>query len=327
MSEFGPLRPTDLVALAAFARRGRQNEAWTWNRLGAPPRGLPLLPLLAAPLVPWRGRRATLVYRQRRSIRGLVSLQRLHGRGAGHVDQLVLPGADTDRVALALLDRVSAVAARAGMTKVYLRLAAGSVAIAAARDAGFVPYATEHLLHLDGAPPNAPPALGSGRMLRGRERADDHALYRLYNAATPAATRMIEALSLSEWLGAAEPRSGSRGAADLVLDIGGGEVGAWVRTARSRVAARLDLLIAPDLWPATEALVAWGLHDLGGDLPVLALVREYAAPVLERMASMGFVAVADFRLLAKRLAQPVPATEAARAPGAVRGAAKPAVTM
>ncbi|MFN8556242.1 MAG: hypothetical protein U0531_02455 [Dehalococcoidia bacterium] len=109
-------------------------------------------------------------------------------------------------------------------------------------------------------------------MLRGRERADDHALYRLYNAATPAATRMIEALSLSEWLGAAEPRSGSQGAADLVLDIGGGEVGAWVRTARSRVAARLDLLIAPTSGRQRGRTRRWGCTTSAVTCTGLALV-------------------------------------------------------
>jgi hypothetical protein len=203
--------------------------------------------------------------------------------------------------------------------KLFLRVEAGSDLIPPARKAGFVSYATEQLLRLDRPGDPAVP-LAEGITLRSRESADDHALFQLYNAVAPAEVRMVEAMTYAEWTAAAEKRTGGRGAADVVAERDG-RIVARVRTCRTGGVGRLDLVVAPDAWPDTDALCTWAIRDLGARRPLFTAVAGYARPVAERMQAAGFTPAGDFTLLAKRLLHPVWSTQP------VRGRVKPVATV
>jgi hypothetical protein len=311
MSTTRTVRPTDVVALVSFDGKIYPNEARTWERLGSEPEPPSVIGSAVEQWFSFATGRHTWVSIQGQTILGLISARRRGTRAAWEVDCLIAAAADVDRVALSLFDRLSAEAVRAGVQKLFLRLEAGSDLLTPARKAGFAPYATEHLLRLDSEGETGYP-LPEGLTLRSRERVDDHALFQLYNAVAPPDTRRIEALTLSEWHAAAEKRSGGRGAADLVAERDG-RIVARVRTYRGGDEGRLDLVIAPDVWPATDALLAWAIRDLGTKRPIFGAVAEYARPVAQRMVAAGFEPAGEYTLLAKRLVHPLFSTQPVRA--------------
>ena len=311
MSTTRIVRPTDVVALVSFDGKVYANEARTWERLGAEPEQPSVIGNAVEQWFSFATGRHTWVSIQGQTILGLISARRRGTRSAWEVDCLIAADADTDRVGLSLFDQLSAGAARAGVHKLFLRLEAGSDLLTPARKAGFVSYSTEHLLHLDGEGEAGCP-LPEGLTLRPRERVDEHGLFQLYCNVAPPDTRMVEAMTLNEWNAAAEKRSGGRGAADLVAEREG-RIVARVRTYRGGPTCRLDLVVAPEEWPSTDALLGWAIRDLGARRPIFAAVAEYARPVAERMIAAGFEPAGEYTLLAKRLVHPVFSTQPVRA--------------
>jgi len=149
--------------------------------------------------------------------------------------------------------------------------------------------------------------------LRPYAKGDAYALYQLYSRATPAEARRVEAATFQEWLAAQEERSRGRGRLNLVAEHQSRAM-AWVRASREADLGRVDLLVHPDVWPETDALLAAGLSAMRQEHPVFALVREEAAPVRERLAGAGFLPAGDYVSMAKRLAVPVRALRPRRVP-------------
>lgn len=319
MRAIRPVRPTDLVALVSFEGRVYPNEARTWDRLGTDEDGSRVLSAAVDQWFSFATRHRTWISIRGQTILGMVSARNLGTPAAWEIDTLIPASAEVEDVTLSLLEQVSAGAARAGTQKLFLRLEAGSDLIWPARKAGFVPYRMETLLRLDDAGA-FDAAMPEGANLRPREKADVHGLFQLYCRVAPAAARMIEATTLTEWEAATERRSGGRGSADLVLEREGRITG-WLRTARAGGACRLDLMLDPAEWSATDALTTWALRDLGRRRPVLCVVGDHARPVQERLVTGGFQPAGEYELFAKRLAQPV------RVPRAVRATAKPVATV
>ena len=296
------VRPTDIVALVAFDGRVFPNEAHPWDRLGRTDERPRVLGSAFEQWFSFATGRATWVSVQGQTVRGVVSARRRATRLAWEIDTLIAAAEDPAAVAFTLFDQVVAGAARAGALKIFLRLEAGSDLLPAAHHAGFLSYARETLLRLDGPhPTDAPPPQ---LRLRPREKGDAYALYQLYNKATPAEVRRMEAATFQEWLTVQDVRSRGRGRVDLVGEQQSRAL-AWVRASREADLGRLDLLIHPDAWPETEAVLAAGLAGLRQDRPVYCLVRDYAAPVRRRLEASGFVPAGDFVCLVKRLARPV----------------------
>ena len=322
MSSTRSVRPTDLVALVSFDGRVYPNEARTWERLGSD-RGAPhLLTSAAQQWFSFATGRHTWISVEGQTIRGLVSARRRGARVAWEVDCLIVASEDGEHVCLRLFDQLTAGAAHAGVQKLFLRLESGSDLLPSARKAGFVPYATEHVLRLDGDRPDAQlvgTPLPAGIILRPREKPDEFALFQLYTHATPPDAQLHEASNLTEWKAATERRVGGRRSADVVAEHEG-KVVAWLRTSRG-TPGRLDLIIDPVIWPAADALIAWGMRELGAGRPIVAALPSYARPVVERLESAGFVQEEENALLAKRLTQLI------RAPRPVRAAVKPVATV
>lgn len=313
MSAARTVRPTDLVALVSFDGRIYPNEARTWDRLGCRPEPPSVLGSAVEQWFSFATGRHTWISIQGQTIRGLISARPRGTRAAWEVDCLIAATADPERVALDLLERVSAGGARHGVQKVFLRLEAGSDLIRPARKAGFVPYATERLLRLNGAACLAEElSLPAGVILRPRERHDDVALFQLYSRVVPQPVRMVEAATLAEWQAAQERRRAGRRAADLVGQRDD-RIVLHLRAGRVGDAGRLDLTTETTAVEELDALVAWGLRELGPYRPVYAVVPGYNRSLEERLLAAGFEPAGEYELLAKRLAQPVRVTSPARA--------------
>lgn len=313
MSAARTVRPTDLVALVSFDGRVYPNEAHTWDRLGCRPEPPSVLGSAVEQWFSFATGRHTWISIQGQTIRGLISARPRGTRAAWEVDCLIAATADPERVALDLLERVSTSGVRHGVQKVFLRLEAGSDLIRPARTAGFVPYTTERLLRLSGAAYLAEElSLPAGLILRPRERRDDAALFLLYNRVVPRSVRMVEAATLAEWQAAQERRRAGRRTADLVGERDD-RVVLHLRVGRVGDVGRLDLMAETTVPAELDALVAWGLRELGSCRPVYAVVQGYDRPLEERLLAAGFEPAGEYELLAKRLAQPVRVTSPARA--------------
>ena len=316
-------RPTDIVALVAFDGRIFPNEARPWDQLGCTTAGPHVLTSAFEQWFSFATGRATWVSVQGQTVRGVISARRRASRLAWEIDTLIAAADDPAAVALTLLSQVVAGAVRAGAHTIFVRVEAGSDLLPAAHQAGFVSYARETLLRLDSPwslDAVTPPAGSRGAdtpsaalMLRPRLKGDAYALYQLYCRATPAAVRQVEATTFQEWLAAREERSRGRGRVDLIAEYQSRAM-AWVRASRDADLSRLDLLVHPDAWPATEDLLAAGLAGLRQDRPVYTLVREDARPVQQRLEAAGFARAGEYVSLAKRLALPVRELRVRRVP-------------
>jgi hypothetical protein len=304
-----PARPTDIVPLVAFDGRVFPNEAHPWDRLGCAPAGPHVLGSAMEQWFSFATGRRTWVSVQGQTVRGVVSARKRATRLAWEIDTLIAADEDAESIGLMLFDQVVAGAARAGVHKLFLRLETGSDLLPAAHRAGFISYARETLLELDGEhPTDAPPPK---LRLRPHQRGDAYTLYQLYCKATPAEVRQVEAATFQEWLAAYEERSRGRARLSLVAEHQSRAM-AWVRASREANLGRLDLLVHPDAWPETDALLAAGLSRLRPGQPVFCLVRDHAQPVRERLEAAGFTATCEYVCLAKRLALPVRALQPRR---------------
>jgi hypothetical protein len=309
------------VPLVAFDGRVFPNEAHPWDQLGHTPEGPHVLGSAIEQWFSFATGRYTWVSVQGQTVRGVVSARRRGTRLAWEIDTLIAADDNVEGVAMMLFDQAVAGAARAGVHKLFLRLESGSDVLPAAHRTGFVSFARESLLRLD--PPHPSDAPPPSIALRPYEKGDAFPLYQLYSRATPADTRRVEAVTFQEWLAAQEERCRGRGRLNLVGEHTSRAV-AWVRSSRGAELGRVDLLLHPDIWPETEALLAAGLSALRRDRPVYCLVREEAAPVRERLLRVGFVPAGEYVSFAKRLATPVRELRPRRVP--VHALVKPLIT-
>jgi hypothetical protein len=297
-----PARPSDIVPLVAFDGRVYPNEAHTWDRLGNTPQGPHVLGSAFEQWFSFATGRPTWVSVQGQTVRGVVSARRRASRLAWEIDSLIAADENVESIALTLLDQVVGGAVRAGAHKLFLRLEAGSELLGAAHRAGFVPFARETLLKLCG--PHPAEVSPSTLHLRPHQKGDAYTLYQLYTRSTPVEARRVEAATFQEWLAAQEERGRGRGRVNLIGEQQSRAM-AWVRAGRDGDVGRLDIVVHPDSWPETEALLTAGLQGLRHDQPVFCVVRDHALPVRERLEAAGFTPIGEYVCLAKRLALPV----------------------
>jgi hypothetical protein len=315
-----PARPTDIVPLVAFDGRVFPNEAQPWDRLGCALAGPHVLGSAMEQWFSFATGRRTWVSVQGQTVRGVISARKRATRLAWEVDTLIAADEDVDSIGLMLFDQIVAGAARAGVHKLFLRLEAGSDLLTAAHRAGFISYARETLLAKSG--PHSANLPTTGLYVRPHQKGDAYALYQLYSKATPAEVRQFEAATFQEWLAAQEERSRGRGRVDLIGEQHSRAM-AWVRASRDAEQGRIDLMIDPEAWTETDALLALGLGSLRPEKPAFCLVREYARPVREHLESAGFDKAGEYVSLVKRLALPIQALRPRRV--AVRALVPPLI--
>jgi len=294
MTTARPLRPTDLVALAAS--RLQFNEAVTWDHLGRSREGSRLLWPAVESWATLNARPHLWVCTRRGLLVGAASARPRGGRLAWEIDRLALAsGADPD-VAATLLNAAAADAMAERVTRIFLRLRRERVEALGARRAAFAPYLTERLyaLHGDLISDGGDVALP----WRRRQRIDGFPLFRLYNAVTPLSVRQHEAISYAEWIAAQERRG--RCKLDHVL-LQNGEAQAWVRAVTDGAVGRIDLVLGPEVADVADALLAQAVRALGARRPIYALVPAYAEATAALLERHGFVVEETYTSLVRRL--------------------------
>ena len=307
-----PLRPTDLPVLASLWARGKLplsggeavafcNEARVWERLGLEEHSVALLERALQQWAPIGSGRLSWVAVRGLAIRGVASARRRARRSVWEVDHLVgAPG--EEGACVGLLEELARGLGRSGVEKVFLRLGAHSRLLDAARSAGFLPYLSEPLWRLeqpsqglDGPPlPMRLSALGGADLLP---------LFQLYNATVPATVRRCEALTLREWAAMQE-----RGRCQHLVLEKDGRLSAWLRLARHNGAGCFALLASRRQDAPLDNLLVTAMHYLHppkADRPIFCLVPEYERGLAARLADLGFQPVAEYAVLANRLARPI----------------------
>lgn len=310
MTTARPVRPTDLVALVSFDGRVYANEAHTWDRLGRR-EGARLLENALEQWFSFATGRHTWISVEGLTIRGVISARARGSRLAWEVDCLIIASDDVQPTLDALVEQLLDAATRAGTLRIFLRLEAGSATLEAARTLGFMPYVHETLLQLAEPAPELP--LDPALTLRKRTRADGFALFRLYNAVTPESVRRYEAATYAEWIAGQERRSQGRGKHDLVAEQDGRLV-AWLCAVPDGEIGRIDLLLHPDAAAHGPTLLAHAARLLGERRPLYSLVPRYAENLLALHREQGFVPVAEYAGMVKRLVTPIKEAKPVRVP-------------
>ena len=305
------LRPTDLVGLTLFLRRaaGEEITAHTWPKVQPESGHLPLQQALWQSLGqgPTRGRAwvataggkivGLAVGRARSS--GLVwDVEHLHAAEGAH------------DAAADLLERACQEAVARGARRVFVEMPVGSRGADVARRAGFERYTESSVYRL--APPFRVPASDHFEG-RPRLRADEHALFRLYNAALPAVVRSAEAMSYEEW--SALHRGPKRWAPTLIGDrhqyvweLGEGLAG-WLEVVYGQKSQFREFLVHARYESLLDRFVGYALKQVSAKAAVYSAVREYQAGLGSALERVGFKLAGRYDIYVRQLAVRVPERE------------------
>ena len=307
-----PFEPPDALRCALAARRGMSaNLALTLSELrGAEPFGAAMASLALRALSP-RSRKRAWTWTRGNRIRAVCAARPRSGPKSWEVAHLYADSIDEWAI-VEMLERVSAACAEGGAERVFLRADADGDVPSIARAAGFFSRMRE-TLYAGGVPPNAAPSglLSAGARLRKRLPSDDYALFRLYSAATPVATRQLAGMTLEQWAASRERAPGR--ADERVLEMEGGALAGYVGTRRGFGGGSLELLVHPDYAALTDDLLEAALAALGGVRRVAALAPEHLPRVGDALERKGFAPQAELATLIKSAARTVGRLEAASA--------------
>lgn len=273
--------PPDLAALPTRAAAG-----------GQPPlRGY----ALALERIRYKRSSVGLASIEKGKLLGIVSARQGKGPTAWTVDHLAV--LEEDNGALGeLLGAASASAAKRGAERLLLRLPDEWTLQKAVAQAGFAATTQVLLLTLPGRSPlsKEEPLLNT----RLRRVGDDHALFRLYNACTPAEVRFKIGLTMQQWRDAEEPET--RRTRQLVVERGG-EIAAWLRFDDHYGWKRVRTMLRPAEILDPSSLVTYVVRS-GGRRGVLWEVPEYQTELHLLLERMGFEVSTCYRLMVKTLA-------------------------
>jgi hypothetical protein len=127
---------------------------------------------------------------------------------------------------------------------------------------------------------------------RPRLRADEQALFQLYNAVVPAPVRAAEAMTHEEWSALYPGRkrwqpsfTGAR--QQYVWELGTSLVG-WLEITYGQRSQFMDLLVHPRYEDASDRLLRYAMLQMSTKAPVYALARDYQAPLASALQRAGF---------------------------------------
>ncbi len=299
-----PLRPTDMVGLALFHRRagGTEIAAHTWPRVDPESGRIPYLSLVSAALARRPGgERAWLAEGES----GTAGFAVARPRAGGLVwDLLHLHAAsDADQAAVELAERAIAHAGNHRARRVFFETPSGTRGDLVARRAGFEHFTCTGLYALA---PGFEVRKTDTFEARPRLRADEQALFQLYNAAVPAPVRAAEALTLEEWQALYPGQrfwqpslAGAR--QQFVWELGTSIVG-WMEVVFGQRSQYLNVLVHPRYEDATDKLLRYALLQVSPKVPVYLSVREYQVALGSAAEREGFRLVEEHELYVKLLA-------------------------
>ena len=310
-----PLTLTDTVRLVSLAgsewvvRRGRLPEAAS-HPSGALVKGLPSFSPAAfmRDRLAERRKESTWISVDGRRISGLASACRRAGPTTWGVEHLVAVPGKEERCC-ELLEALASYAGEQGAERVFLRLPDEWRLIDLARRSGFVPCT--QLLAFTLAGRDALLGILPIQSYRVRLPGDDHSLFGIYCATTPAEVRTGIGLTLQQWLDGQEP--GGKRTREFVVEQDG-SIRAWIRLVNHRRDVRVKTMVDPKWEQDLRSLVAFVLDQAGSrsvswEVPVY---QEVLRLTLERV---GFQSSTTYQLMVKSLVARV--KEPATAPASV----------
>lgn len=240
---------------------------------------------------------------------GLASARKRSGPTTWFVDHLALPGGDASLCEL--LGSVSEYATKHGVERLFLRLPDEWDIQKLACQSGFV-VSTQVLL---ATLPGRSPLYKDGPAVQARVRRseDDHGLFRLYNACTPAEVRYKTGLTLQQWKDGEEQKT--RRTREVVVTHDD-DVVAWVRLDYHQGWTKVCAMTHPRGQVDIPSLVAYVVRS-GGRKGIVWEVPEYQADLHLLLERMGFEISGCYRLLVNSLAPMIKEPAWAPAPTSV----------
>ena len=210
---------------------------------------------------------------------------------------------EEERLPRGLFDLCAARVSEGGGERLFLRTLLDSEADRAAQRSEFVRTHVEEAYRSER--PLRAGAGGVSLLLRPALPSDEQALFRLYNAAVPAAVRSAAGLTLAQWRDSQEHGWGEE---RTYLWEGSGQARGWVRLAHRGEDLVIDALLHPDdagtapVLAGDAARLAWGharaVWAVEGYQPALALALKRAG------WKLGAACSVSVRPVAKRVDEP-----------------------
>jgi hypothetical protein len=291
-----PLYPTDLLSYLFLSREELPNQAITRNSLL---RKSPFSPVVF--LEHWlhlRGRRHTLVSVEGGRPSSVVSVKRCAAPTVWQIDYLK---ADDEVRCIALLDRLSAVAAEWGVRKLFLRLPATTPLADGARRACFSCYTKDYLYRHVDEPRRSITAPPEPYQVRTRDRSDEHGLFKLYIAAVPLPVRTAEGMTLEEWQGSREQGSWLDERREFVLQ-GRGSLAGWLQITATKGKGCFNIVSHQLGEDGLGWLVNYALMFLDGKSPIYCVVPTFQGQLTGILESNGFEQVTECDTMLKEVA-------------------------
>lgn len=187
-----------------------------------------------------------------------------------------------------------------GAKRLYARLPSGSTLIDSARNTGFAPYATEHVLICsDSAASKASPDV------RRQTPSDVWSIHQLYMAVVPRQVQYAEAVTSHYWDANAHQQADERVTGWLFED--GNQILGYVRITSRSDRHVLEFIINPDHRDVIKELVQSALAHISTTpkRTMFAVIRTYQAELLPVLEKFGFMHWQEQQVLVKYTTAPV----------------------
>ena len=222
----------------------------------------------------------------------LAVASRMAGPQSWELSRLQVSAGAEDCVA-GVLTAVFASALKRSATHMSARVLAGDPAGNELSRAGLHPAHAETLYRGQGSGARIDPPRG----IRPREAEDEHGIFRLYSACTPAEVRALEGMTIEQW---SASRWDGPGQSDEYVLESGHRISGWLRVIALSTATDLSIMVHPEC-PDQDAAA---LTDLGLALapaggPVMTLVPDYQPAVGRAAGGAGLTAEAEFEVHAR----------------------------
>ena len=248
------------------------------------------------PMRYWLGvgeRRQSWVDTRGLKVKGLVSAKTRGGRSVWEIDQLVLPP-DFAQEEMDLLHGLALGAARSGVDRVFLRLAADCAYLDAVRSAGFCFYMTEYLYRLDkGGKDRKVDVSQSGNHLNPMSPANEFGIFQLYNSAYPLHVRGAEGQTFEEWREAREHSCRGRNGKEYIF-LEGGSVSGWVSATHRGKQGCFGLMLRPGGSMEMERLLNAAEALLSRQSTLWCMTSEFQAPLAGELERRGYQLVEEY---------------------------------
>ena len=227
-------------------------------------------------------------------ITGLASACRRAGVTSWGVRHLVAVRGEEESCC-ELLEALAGHAGERGAERLFLPVPDEGRLVDMVRKSGFFPCTSLTVFTLVGRA--ALVGITPVQRYRPRLVGDEHSLYRIYNATTPAEVREAVGLTLQQWMDAQEPRS--KRTRELVVEEDG-EIRVWVRLEPHRRYVRVYSMVDPVWEGGLRSLVALVL-DEAGSRRVLWEVPAYQESLRLTLEHVGFQMSGTNRLMVRLL--------------------------